>query len=166
MSPLVAEPVPAGIGNLHRIAHSPSLFALSPAQLKPTYCSAVFHVLTAENGPRRTSTKIFCEHPGMRSILTRPAEGNGIGSHRANPPSELMSLQQQERPRGFGASDRPTCPECGNLMGLTRRTPHLTLGAAFERQTFTCRPCRYQFERNADAQGNPLPAGSNAGGTS
>jgi hypothetical protein len=77
-----------------------------------------------------------------------------------------MSLLQQERPRNFRADDRTTCPECGNPMGLARRVPHLTLGAAYERQPFTCQTCRYQVERNADVQGNPLPAGSNADGTS
>jgi hypothetical protein len=142
-----------------------TVFALSPDQLKPPYYSAV-RLFTAKNGPRQTSTKSFCDHPGMWSILIGLAERNGIGSHRANPSSDVMSLQQRARPRNFRADDRTTCPECSNPMGLARRAPHLTLGAAFERQTFTCRTCRYQVERNADAQGNPLPAGSNAYETS
>jgi DNA-directed RNA polymerase subunit RPC12/RpoP len=77
-----------------------------------------------------------------------------------------MSLQQQEPPRSFAADEQRACPECGNRMRLTRRTPHLILGATYERQTFTCRMCSFRIERNADAQGNPLPAGSNAGATS
>ncbi len=115
---------------------------------------------------RRTSTKIFCDYPVKRSILIRLAERNGIGSHGVNPSSDVMSLLQQERPRNFRADDRTACPECGNPLGLARRAPHLTLGAAYERQTFTCQTCRYQVERNADVQGNPLPAGTNADGTS
>ena len=35
----------------------------------------------------------------------------------------------------FGAADTPTCPECKNLMRLTRRTPHPKYGRDFELQT-------------------------------
>jgi len=44
-------------------------------------------------------------------------------------------------PTRFGASDTPRCPECKNLMRLTRRTPHPKRGYDFELQTFTCRVC-------------------------
>ena len=110
--------------------------------------------------------KIFLGSSGNAVNFDQTGRGKRYQLAWGQPSSEVMSLQQQERPRNFGAGDRATCPECGNSMGLTRRTPHLTLGAAYERQTFTCRTCRYQVERNADAQGNPLPAGSNADGTS
>jgi len=39
----------------------------------------------------------------------------------------------------FGTTDNSTCPECKNLMRLTRRTPHPKYGYDFELQTFTCR---------------------------
>ena len=56
-------------------------------------------------------------------------------------------------PNRFGATDTPACPECGNLMRITRRTPHPTYGYDFERQTFTCRSCQNEVERNADRLG-------------
>jgi hypothetical protein len=75
-----------------------------------------------------------------------------------------MSLQQQEPAHRFGSDDHMVCPECGNPMRLTRRAPHLVLGAAYERQILTCQNCSHQAERNADGQGNPLPASGDAGG--
>jgi hypothetical protein len=38
-------------------------------------------------------------------------------------------------------------------MRLTRRTPHLSRGCDFERQTFTCRVCNCEIERDADRLG-------------
>ena len=62
-----------------------------------------------------------------------------------------MSVQQQRQPqRSFGADDTPACPNCGNRMYLTRRTPHSEHGASYERQTFTCDGCRHEIERSAD----------------
>ena len=57
----------------------------------------------------------------------------------------------------FGAADTPTCPECKNLMRLTRRMPHPKYGYDFELQTFTCRVCRHEVERNADRRGEVGP---------
>jgi hypothetical protein len=56
-------------------------------------------------------------------------------------------------PTRFGASDTPACPECKNLMRLTRRTPHPVRGNAFELQTFTCRVCQHEVTRSADRSG-------------
>jgi hypothetical protein len=56
-------------------------------------------------------------------------------------------------PSRFGANDTPTCPQCNNLMHLTRRTPHPDLGYALELQTFTCRACQHESRRNADISG-------------
>jgi hypothetical protein len=56
-------------------------------------------------------------------------------------------------PNRFGAADTPTCPECQNLMRLTRRGPHPTRGYEFELQTFTCRICQHEFERTANCAG-------------
>ena len=58
-------------------------------------------------------------------------------------------------PTRFGVKDAPVCPKCKNLMALTRRTPHPkhTVGSGIELQTFTCRLCDHEFERNADCQG-------------
>jgi hypothetical protein len=50
-------------------------------------------------------------------------------------------------PIPFGATDTPPCPECRNIMRLTRRTPHPVRGHAFELQTFTCRICQHEIER-------------------
>jgi hypothetical protein len=57
------------------------------------------------------------------------------------------------QPVGFGAGDHPTCPECKSLMRLTRRAPHPSYGNEFERQTFQCRSCKHEIERNADRAG-------------
>jgi hypothetical protein len=59
-------------------------------------------------------------------------------------------------PNGFGQTDTPTCPQCKNCMHLTRRTPYQQYGHDFERQTFTCRVCHHEVERNADRQGEVL----------
>jgi hypothetical protein len=59
-------------------------------------------------------------------------------------------------PTHFGASDTPTCPECKNLMRLTRRTPHPIHGNEFELQTFTCRACQHEMTRNADRSGEVI----------
>ncbi len=56
-------------------------------------------------------------------------------------------------PTRFGATDSPICPECKNRMCLTRRAPHPTHGYDFELQTFTCRVCRHEIEREADQLG-------------
>jgi hypothetical protein len=61
-----------------------------------------------------------------------------------------------KQPVGFGANDNPTCPECKSLMRLTRRAPHPIYGDEFERQTFECRSCRHEIERNADRAGEVL----------
>ena len=56
-------------------------------------------------------------------------------------------------PTRFGVTDTPVCPKCKNLMSLTRRTPHLSRGRDFERQTFTCWACRCEIERDAGPLG-------------
>ncbi|MES2195839.1 MAG: hypothetical protein V4517_15590 [Pseudomonadota bacterium] len=53
----------------------------------------------------------------------------------------------------FGASDTPTCPECKNIMRVSRRAPHPILGYDYELQTFTCRKCQHQIKREADIGG-------------
>jgi hypothetical protein len=60
-------------------------------------------------------------------------------------------------PTRFGATDTPVCPECKNLMRITRRTPHPEYGYDFELQTFTCRVCHHEIERTADLLGEVLP---------
>ena len=56
-------------------------------------------------------------------------------------------------PTRFGATDNPVCPECKSRMYLKRRMPHPTHGYDFELQTFTCRVCRHEVEREADHLG-------------
>ena len=56
-------------------------------------------------------------------------------------------------PSHFGADDNPVCPECTNRMCLTRRTPHPTHGYDFELQTFACRVCKHEIQREADYKG-------------
>ena len=57
-------------------------------------------------------------------------------------------------PKPFGATDSLICPKCKkHLMSLTRRTPHRVRGHDFEMQTFTCRVCQYEIERDADRMG-------------
>jgi hypothetical protein len=53
----------------------------------------------------------------------------------------------------FGANDHPTCSKCKDLMRLTRRAPHPIHGIEFEQQTFECRSCGHEVERNADRLG-------------
>ena len=60
-------------------------------------------------------------------------------------------------PTRFGATDNPVCPKCKNRMRLTRRTPHPVHGYDFELQTFTCRVCRHEIERDADRLGEVAP---------
>jgi hypothetical protein len=60
-------------------------------------------------------------------------------------------------PTRFGARDTPPCPKCKSLMGLMRRTPHPQYGHDFERQTFTCKVCRHEVERNANRLGEVAP---------
>ena len=57
----------------------------------------------------------------------------------------------------FGATDNPVGPLCRNRMRLTRRTPHPTRGVDFERQTFACRVCKHETERDADCLGEVMP---------
>ena len=57
-------------------------------------------------------------------------------------------------PKPFGATDSLICPKCKkHLMSLTRRTPHRVRGHDFEMQTFTCRVCQHEIERDADRMG-------------
>ena len=62
-------------------------------------------------------------------------------------------LNQSRNPRGFGADDKPRCPNCGELTSLTRRAPAAEHALEYERQTFTCFGCERQFERLVDARG-------------
>jgi hypothetical protein len=50
----------------------------------------------------------------------------------------------------FGVSDTPLCPQCKNLMRLTKRSPHPKYGNDFELQTFTCKVCQHEIKRDAD----------------
>jgi hypothetical protein len=57
-------------------------------------------------------------------------------------------------PKPFGATDSLICPKCKkHLMSLTRGTPHRVRGHDFEMQTFTCRVCQHEIERDADRMG-------------
>jgi hypothetical protein len=62
-----------------------------------------------------------------------------------------MSVQHQEPARSLGRHET-ICPECKSLMQLTKRAPHLALGAADERQVFMCHICCHRIELNADSQ--------------
>ena len=53
----------------------------------------------------------------------------------------------------FGAKDTPTCPQCKNLMFLTRRMPHPVHGYGTELQTFTCLNCRHEIGRDVNRLG-------------
>jgi predicted RNA-binding Zn-ribbon protein involved in translation (DUF1610 family) len=66
-----------------------------------------------------------------------------------------MSAEWHKPTRSFGAGDHKTCPKCGKVMSLSRRTPHSEHGDAYERQTFTCRECGHDIERSADKRGMP-----------
>jgi hypothetical protein len=68
----------------------------------------------------------------------------------------FLSKKEHQMPIPFGATDTPTCPECKNPMRLTRRTPHPKYGDDFELQTFTCRVCQHEIERDADILGEVL----------
>jgi hypothetical protein len=61
-------------------------------------------------------------------------------------------LFQQERPRGFGAGDRPSCQKCGGATSLIRRTPAVD-AFQFEQQTFACRDCGHRALRVVDEKG-------------
>jgi Zn finger protein HypA/HybF involved in hydrogenase expression len=63
---------------------------------------------------------------------------------------------QLGNPRGFGVSDKPRCPNCGEPMFLTRRSPAGDHALQYERQTFTCPGCKQEFERIVDAGGNAI----------
>ena len=41
------------------------------------------------------------------------------------------------------------------LKRQSRRAPRPVFGVGYERQTFACRKCRHEMERNADSQGKP-----------
>ena len=56
-------------------------------------------------------------------------------------------------PIRFGACDTPPCPKCQNIMRVSRRAPHPIRGYDYELQTFTCRICQHQIEREADIGG-------------
>jgi hypothetical protein len=60
-------------------------------------------------------------------------------------------------PTRFGAADTPICPECKNLMRVTRRAPHPTRGYDFELQNFTCRICQHEITRCTDRLGEVTP---------
>ena len=65
-------------------------------------------------------------------------------------------LNQSRNPRGFGADDKPRCPNCGELTFLTRRAPAAEHAPQYERQTFTCLECDEDFERVVDADGKAV----------
>jgi hypothetical protein len=62
-------------------------------------------------------------------------------------------LDQPRNPRGFGADDKPRCPNCGELTFLTRRAPAAKDVVEYERQTFTSFGFEREFKRVVDARG-------------
>lgn len=60
---------------------------------------------------------------------------------------------QFSEPISFGTDDAPTCPNCGNTMGLRSRSPDAAYGFRYERQTFRCSACDFRIERSVDADG-------------
>jgi hypothetical protein len=56
-------------------------------------------------------------------------------------------------PTRFGARNALICPECKNMVRLTRSTPYPKYGYDFELQTFTCRACKHEVESDADCTG-------------
>jgi hypothetical protein len=46
------------------------------------------------------------------------------------PVSGGLYAEQHELTRSFGAGDHTTCPKCGKVMSLSRRTPHSEHGGA------------------------------------
>lgn len=65
-----------------------------------------------------------------------------------------MTHQLME-PRGFGADDKPACPNCGNAMHLRNRSPDAAYGLCYERQIFRCAACDFRIERSVDTDGKP-----------
>jgi hypothetical protein len=47
---------------------------------------------------------------------------------------------QQHPHRLFGTDDHPACPNCGQRMYVSRRTPH-PMAPQHEVQAFTCKGC-------------------------
>jgi hypothetical protein len=92
------------------------------------------HYLRTGSGPIRGIVAVLLEHYSEWQI-------------------GFLSKKEHFMPPLFGATDTPICPECKNLMRLTRRTPHPKLGYDFELQTFACRVCQHEVVRNADRQG-------------
>jgi hypothetical protein len=70
--------------------------------------------------------------------------------------SQVGPKEEYQMQIRFGATDIPECPKCRNHMRLTRRVPHPAYGVEFERQTFKCRSCSHEMERNADRAGEIL----------
>jgi hypothetical protein len=63
-------------------------------------------------------------------------------------------LLRQQKPRSFGADDRPLCVKCGNTTALIRRSP-MADDFRYEQQTFLCRVCDERPVRVVDINGNP-----------
>jgi hypothetical protein len=63
---------------------------------------------------------------------------------------------QLGNPRDFGVNDKPRCPNCGEPMFLTRRSPAADYALQYERQKFTCPGCNQESERVVDAAGKPI----------
>ena len=98
------------------------------------------------------------QEAGVGSIVLAPAAKAPDG-RPTRPPLDTFSnlnwfqnrvggpvmLNQSRNPRGFGADDKPRCPNCGELTSLTRRAPAAEHALEYERQTFTCFGCERQF---------------------
>jgi C4-type Zn-finger protein len=69
----------------------------------------------------------------------------------------MLMLVQLLNPeiRSFGINDRPLCPQCGQHMDLTRRSPNGPLDPSAEFQTFTCIECDFEATRIVDMEGKP-----------
>ena len=64
---------------------------------------------------------------------------------------------QEQKPRTFGADDRPNCPNCNMPTSLTRRSPPANCDLRYERQIFVCSACDHPIERIVDVDGEVFP---------
>lgn len=70
--------------NVRTLAKNRTISPAPPSRQGRLFPPCCGNSVISLSGAKRTSTKILCDHLGKRSILTRPADGNGIGLHKAN----------------------------------------------------------------------------------
>jgi hypothetical protein len=98
-------------------------------------------------------------HSAFCTVLTPFSDNKNSGAAKpAVRPGRIIGgfgkgIEMGEAKHSYRAHQLLPCPRCYSIMEVSRRSPHPTLGAAFEIQPISCSRCDHQELRAVDPDG-------------